>query len=194
MGSTAPRAILGRSTGALGLGNGSSIDLRNAVEIVLDDPGEVLTSVPDDLLIGGANLCQLGEELLQYGKAERVSQGRYRISRLIRGRYGTERAISGHLYGDQFVLLEADRLRPLPVGSEDVGTMITIRAVGAGDPEPAQAQRLIDGRAMMPLAPVHGRALRRANGDRDIVDKAKPSRLGVDRWHGCTTRRRAGSL
>lgn len=75
------------------------------------------------------------------------------------------------------MLLEANRLRPISLGPDDVGTTITLRAIGSGDVEPAEVQRLIDGRAMLPLAPVHGRILRHANGDSQI-SWIRRSRLG----------------
>jgi hypothetical protein len=177
IGGTAARAVLGRAQAGLAAAAPWRLDLLNTVEVVLDDVSNALTSAAEDQLINGANLCQIGEELLQFGHAEWLSPGRYRLSRLVRGRYGTEWASTEHEALERFVLLETERLAPVPILPRDVGAVLTIRAVGSGDATPAEAQRWIDGRAMMPPAPVHGCMMRRENGDVEI-SWVRRSRLG----------------
>src|SRR3546814_11488239 len=52
-----------------------------------------LSNAGDALLDGGANLALVGDELLQFGRAEQIDATRWRLSRLWRGRRGTEAAI-----------------------------------------------------------------------------------------------------
>ena len=184
IGSTAPRAVIGRTIGLLAQGEPWRLDLRSSIEVMLDDPSDVLTGVADDLLPGGANLCQIGEELLQFGRADAVAPGHYRLSRLVRGRLGTEWAAATHAPDERFVLLEQDRLAPVPADADAVGTTLILRAIGSGDTMPAQDSRLIDGRAMMPLAPVHGRITRLPGGDLEIT-WVRRSRLGWGWIDGC---------
>ena len=47
----------------------------------------------DAALLAGANAAMLGAELIQFGRAEPLGQGRYRLSRLLRGRGGSDDAI-----------------------------------------------------------------------------------------------------
>ncbi|MCW2338967.1 hypothetical protein M2337_003200 [Sphingobium sp. B2D3A] len=177
IGSTAPRAVMGRTGGALPPGAPWRIDLSSSIEIILDDPGDVLTGVGDDLLLGGANICQIGKEPLQFGQADVIAPGHYRLSRLVRGRMGTEWAMAGHDAGERFVLLDRERLAPISVEQSAVGTTLTLRAIGSGDSTPAQDSLLIDGRALMPLSPVHGRRTTLAGGDVEI-SWVRRSRLG----------------
>jgi len=178
LGPTAPRAVIGTAMGVLGDGAPWLLDLRGSVDVQLDNVDEALTGVEDELLAGGANLCQIGEELLQFGRAEPVGSGCYRLSRLVRGRQGTEWACPTHVAGERFVLIDSARLAPVAMLPADVGTRLSLRAIGSGDTEPAQASRLIDGRAMMPLSPVHGQAGLLTNGDL-AIDWIRRSRLGA---------------
>ncbi len=49
-----------------------------------------------------------------------------------------------------------------------IGQTITVEAQGLGDPSPVVESAMAHGRAITPLAPVHGRARRQANGDIQI--------------------------
>lgn len=52
----------------------------------------------------------LGSELLQFGGAEPLGEGRWRLTRLLRGRVGTEWATDLHTAGETFALMERDTL------------------------------------------------------------------------------------
>ena len=65
------------------------------VEIMLLHDG--MTLAGDDRLGWSAamNLAAIGDELVQFGRAERIGPARWRLSRLLRGRRGTEWAVVG---------------------------------------------------------------------------------------------------
>jgi len=165
VGRTAPRATIGRAETILADGAPWRLDRRNSVEVRLDNVADALTSVTDEQLFDGANLAMLGDEFFQFGLAEPVGPRRYRLSRLVRGWHGTEWACASHVLGERFVLVDAARLARVETGAGDIGTMLDIRAIGTGDAMPAEAARLVDGRAMVPPAPVHGRVSLLPNGD-----------------------------
>lgn len=177
IGRTAPRAVMGATLNALPDGAPWRIDRRGAVEVVLDNVTDALTGAGDDALLAGANLCLIGDEVLQFGAAEALGTGRFRLSYLIRGWHGTEWACAGHHAGERFVLLDAGRLAPVALMPADIGQMLDVRAIGSGDSVPAEAMRLMDGRAAFPLAPVHGRIARDANGDL-AIRWVRRSRIG----------------
>ncbi len=177
IGRTAPRAVLGVAVTILPDGTPWRIDRRGTVEVELDNEADALVSAEDDLLLQGANLCQIGAELLQFGHAEPIGPGRYRLSRLVRGWHGTEWASGGHVAGERFVLIDAARMASVEVASADVGQTLTLRAVGSGEVVPAEALRMIDGRAMRPPSPVHGRMVMLAGGDL-AISWVRRSRLG----------------
>lgn len=175
-GATAPRAVIGTAVTALGAGMPWRFDALGSVEIALDNDVDVLTGASDDELIRGANLCALGGELLQFGQAELLAPGQYRLSRLVRGWRGTEWAIDTHEAGERFVLVDAARLAAIESTPGDIGQLLEMRASGSGDVEPAEAALAVDGRAIVPPAPVRV-TLREAGGDLDIR-WTRRSRLG----------------
>lgn len=117
-------------------------------------------------MVGGANLAVLGDELIQFGEVEALGPGRFRLSRLLRGRRGTEWASDGHSAGEAFVLIEAENVAVIEPAIAFVGGGIELLAAGLGDaPQGVSVQRTIAGEALRPPSPVHLRAERLANGD-----------------------------
>jgi hypothetical protein len=153
-----------------------TFDDRNSVDVVLDHPGDLLTDAGDEALIRGANLCALGRELLQFGRAELLAPGHYRLSRFVRGWRGTEWAMAGHAPDERFVLIDPARLRQIATTAADAGQVIEMRASGLGDASPAEAALAVDGRAILPPSPVHPFTLESA-GDLH-VGWTRRSRLG----------------
>jgi len=165
-GGTAAPAAIGTALEALAPAGAALFDRDSAVEVELANGAMWLESRDDDALVDGANLAALGEELIQFGDAEPLGGRRFRLSRLLRGRRGTEWAAGGHDVGERFVLIEPDRLVALepPVGS--LGGEARIMATGIGDmPEGASASTAIEGAALRPPAPVHLAARESGGGD-----------------------------
>jgi hypothetical protein len=179
IGGTAPRAVIGTTLTTLPDGPPWRIDRRSHVDVQLDNAADALVPAADDLLLQGANLCQIGEELLLFGEAVPIGSRRYRLSRLVRGWHGTEWASADHAVGERFVLIDASRLASVALTPADRGRSLEVRAIGAGDAVPAEADRLIDGRAMLPPAPVHGRITLLPGGDR-AISWVRRSRMGWD--------------
>jgi hypothetical protein len=95
-----------------------------------------------------------------------LGDGRFRLSRLLRGRMGTEWAASGHQIGEDFLLIDHAALMPLdpPLGS--LGAEARLFAIGRQDTsEGVAARQAIVGEALRPPAPVHLRVERCSNGD-----------------------------
>lgn len=163
VGTVRPAAALGQLVEPLAAGSDCLFDLLNSVEVQLINSAMMLESVGDAALLGGANRAMVGAELLQFGIAEAIEPGRWRLSRLLRGRAGTEREMP-HLAGASFVLL--DDLAPLALP----GMLAGLAESGAAILEwaPRGATTLTEvvvpaaGRALRPLAPVHGQV--RADG------------------------------
>jgi hypothetical protein len=124
-----------------------------------------LESRSDSALADGANLASLGEELIQFGQAEPLGGRRFRLSRLLRGRRGTEWAAGLHSPGEPFVLLESESLLAVEAPPGSLGGEARLLAQGIGDPDGVPAVRAVTGESMRPPPPVHLRAERRANGD-----------------------------
>lgn len=111
-GVTAAPATLGVAATALPAASSAVIDDVGSVEVELLNGAMWLEGRTDAALAGGDNLALLGHELIQFGRAEQVGPNRYRLSRLLRGRFGTEWASSAHQSGDDFLLIDAGALAP----------------------------------------------------------------------------------
>jgi hypothetical protein len=96
----------------------------------------------DSALSGGANAAMLGDELIQFGSAEPLGGRRFRLSRFLRGRRGTEWAAATHALGEPFVLLERERLAPVDVPADSVGGELRVMASGIGDTDAADRHPL----------------------------------------------------
>lgn len=157
-------AIMGRSLNALEPASSAMFDDKGELEVELLNETMWLEGRSDAALAGGANLAALGRELLQFGRAEPLGGNRFRLTRLLRGRLGTEWA-SEHSADDAFVLIERESLALIEPGAGALGAEARLLASGLGDgPEGVSAATFVTGEAIRPPSPVHLRAERRADG------------------------------
>ncbi|RVT43421.1 phage tail baseplate protein [Sphingobium algorifonticola] len=179
IGRTAPAAVMGHVVVPPGAGSASLFDRHGSIDVAVPTGGAALTGADDAALLRGANLCLVGEELIQFGRVQPIGPGQYRLTHLLRGRRGTEWAIAGHAAGEAFLLIDADRLVAVPGEAVARGALFQAMAIGIGDTVPVDAVRLIRGEAMLPLAPVHLAAQAEGAGDWRI-SWIRRSRTGWD--------------
>jgi hypothetical protein len=104
-------------------------------------------------------------EIIRYGRADQIGPHDFRLSRLLRGCFGSEDAISNHPSGVQVVLLDATRLNAIDAVPSPIGAIIEIDAIGIGDAVPVSRSLAVAGLAIVPRRPVHGSIVRQGNGD-----------------------------
>lgn len=158
IGRTAAAATMGIASTELVAGSTMVFDAVNSVEVALLHDEMLLADADDTRLVGGANLALLGEELIQFGRAEPLGGSAWRLSRLLRGRRGTEFAVAGHAEGERFVLIEAETVRAYDAPLSALGQPVSAMATGVGDAEPALADAMSAGETLRPPSPVHLRA------------------------------------
>lgn len=155
------RSIVGRTETVLDPRTPHIIDQRSQVVIRLANSGDILLNADQDALTAGANLAMIGAELVQFGRAEALGPGLFRLSNLLRGRRGTEWAAATHQAGEPFCMMDPGRVRSAPLAAGAVGAMLTAVAHGIGDVAPLpQASRSVSGEAMRPPPPCHLKAIR----------------------------------
>lgn len=162
------RAVIGTALDALPAASPLLFDRQHSVTVALVGADLVLGDATMRQLAMGANRALLGEEIIQFASAAPLGGGQWRLGGLWRGRGGTEAAISSHLSGEPFVLLDGNgiALDPQAVG-EAPGTLLA--ALGLGDPAPVTCPILLRGIGTRPLSPVHGRAIAQADGSLRLV-------------------------
>lgn len=164
-GGSAPGAVIGTALGVLPPGGSALIDTKNSIEIELLNDEMWLEGRSDDALVAGANLAAMGDELIQFGVAEPLGDRRFRLSRLLRGRRGTEWAASSHEAGEAFALIDPASMMAVEPPLAALGGEARLLAQGPGDEESVTTSRPISGEALRPPSPVHLTAERLANGD-----------------------------
>jgi hypothetical protein len=167
-GPTAPAAVMGTALTALQPGRAALFDTASTVDVELLNDVMWLEGASDNALAGGANLALLGNELPQFGGAAWLGGRRFRLTRLLRGRRGTEWATDGHEPGEAFTLIERESLAVIeaPIGAP--GGEGRLVASGVGDVDPATTGVAITAESLRPPSPVHLAAVRHANGDIEI--------------------------
>jgi hypothetical protein len=169
LGGTSPPAMIGFSETVLPAGTPNLTDRRAVVTVKLLHPEMLLEDADDARLLGGANLALIGNELIQFGRAEPLGGSRWRLSRLLRGRRGTGWAGGEHGAGERFVLIEPEALLPYDLPLSAVGGSVRLLASGVGDPTPVETLASSIGEALRPPAPVHLEARRRGDGGYDVT-------------------------
>ena len=149
-------AICGTVTTALPDVSAALVDRRSSVEVTLANSEHWLESRDDLALAGGANVAAIGEEIVQFGRAEPLGAGRFRLSHLLRGRGGSEHAIGGHQASEAFALLNPAALATIPLAAGHLGSDVTVTAYGpANAGSPPSMTRAALGEAVRPLSPCH---------------------------------------
>jgi Putative phage tail protein len=163
IGQTAAPAIIGTAETLLQPGSPCAFDDINALDVTLVPGSADLLAVDDDALIAGRNLALVGQELIQFGVVTPLGPHQFRLSRLLRGRRGTEWAQGEHHLAERFLLIERDTLLPIsvPVGTASVRVL----AHGLGDLSPVEATLLAPGQALEPLSPIALTAEHAPNGE-----------------------------
>ena len=143
------KSVLGGTLSALAGSDPYLIDAVNVVDVELTDPNQWLTSCDDDALADGVNLAVIGGEMVQFGDVMPLGAGRFRLSRLLRGRGGTEWATQSHQGGEMFCLLESAALRDVAIPAWARGSTINVT-----DAAGSSASAEFAAECVRPLSPV----------------------------------------
>jgi len=171
------RAVVGWARSVLPPGSEALFDQANSVVVELRDE-DWLQSCTIEELLGGANQASLGAELMQFARVEPLGKGRYRLSHLLRGRYGTEWAMRAHEHGERFALLRSSNLTRAVVPQAAIGRSLAAVGAGLGDgAAPGSAQISFNAESLRPPAPCHLRYARSNTGGLEVT-WVRRSRVG----------------
>jgi hypothetical protein len=170
-------SVMGTLESALSPAAAGLIDRRSMIEVALAHDGMMLADADDASLDAGANAALIGDELVQFARAEPLGGARWRISGLWRGRRGTEGAMDAQAAGTRFVLIDPAALLAVDLPPGTIGRTVDASASGVGDAEPAAASAGMSGRSVAPPAPVHARATALGDGGL-LIGWTRRSRTG----------------
>ena len=175
------RALIGTAEAALPPASPLLFDRQRSVTVLLIADDLQLLDATMRQLSMGANRALLGEEIIQFARAEPLGSGRWKLTGLWRGRGGTESSIALHNVGERFVLLDGSgtALDPPAIGETPEAV---IAAIGAGDAAPVTAPIALRGIGNRPLAPVHAALSLSADGSLALrwTRRARGSWLWLD--------------
>ncbi len=172
-------AIIGVTSTILASASSAVFDEKNTVTVILLGQAE-LQSVSELAILNGTNAALLGDEIIQFKTATLVSEGKYVLSGLLRGRLGTEWAISGHSAGERFILLDGALDKQI-MASNVIGLTRQYKAVTIGSSiASANSQNFFySGVALKPYSPVHITGTRDGGGNLTI-NWVRRTRIGGD--------------
>jgi hypothetical protein len=160
-------AASGFATTQLGAGfNTNMIDEASSVTVYINGSG-TLASITTEELLNGGNVCAIGGEILCFGTATLVAAQTYRLSRFIRGLFGTEAAQAAHPGGDAFVLLNGGGVVRVAGTTAQIGQPLQYKSITNGQKlSTAAAVSFTNSAAgLKPLPPVLVNASKQPNGD-----------------------------
>ncbi len=125
-----------------------------------------LQSVNELALLNGANACLCGNEIIQFQTATLVSANKYRLSRLLRGRLGTEHQIDNHVAGERFIFLDSAIIEQ-DMATSAFGLLRHYKPVSVGATLAATDELgfTYQGNKFKPYSPVHLTAQRDGSGN-----------------------------
>lgn len=159
-------ATQGVVTEALPEGTPYTWDEDNELIVTLGT-GQLSSAMEDAVLAGTANAAAYGEdgrwEIVQWVNAEQIAPQFYKLTKLLRGRRGTEQFMGLHDDGDKFCLLWVNRI---PMSLSDRGAERIYKAVSINKAYSSGIDQTFVGRAvaLKPFSPVD------IAGARDISD------------------------
>lgn len=151
------RAVVGATTVALTNYTGGNV-FDEAGSVTVDvGAGELASATREAVLNSDANALLVGDEIIQFRTAALQSTGIYKLTGLLRGRRGTEWAMTGHAIGETVVLLRTAGMLRVSYDAARIGSSADYRAVTLGKTlASATTRNIVDsGIALKPFAPVN---------------------------------------
>ena len=177
--SASEKMVTGDMQNILGEGNSVTWDNSNEIKVLLQNTDMQLENATELEVLNGSNIAWIGGEIIQFQKAVKQEDGSYVLSKLLRGRRGTEYLISGHRAEENFVLVSS----LLPSASlllSDVGGAAQYKTVtlGADEDEGVPFTFHYQANSLKPFSPASGVIKKTASGDIEI-SWIRRSRVGA---------------
>jgi hypothetical protein len=126
-----------------------------------------LASTTNDGLLSGVYCAIIGDEIEFFRDAELEADGTYTVTGFLRGRRGSESAMTTHAVGERFILVNVATMADLPQITADIGQTRLYKAVTADSTLAATTAKSFtnNGARLKPYSPVHLGGGLESNGD-----------------------------
>lgn len=169
LGSTARSAIMGYTRNTLSPHPSYLVDEASVLNVELLNSSMTLDLRNTSPLAVDAPTFWVDGEFVRAGGVAALGGQQYRLSRLSRGCFASNLKAPAHSSNARIVLLESASALALSDINIGIGQIIEVEASGLGDAVPVTESAIVEGLAIKPLAPVHGRARRNADGSLDVA-------------------------
>lgn len=169
--------------GAVPVSDYHTWDDSTVITVILPDDSLSFASITDDAVLAGGNAAAMGQdsrfEIVQFATATKTAPKTWNLSRLLRGRRGTEWTLGSSITGDLFVMLSEGSLNRVPLNTSEIGRTYNYKSVsigasfGSGTPVPFTGK----GVALKPFSPVDITATYSTDGD-IFIDWVRRDKLG----------------
>ncbi|MES2782189.1 MAG: phage tail protein [Pseudomonadota bacterium] len=164
IGVTAPSAIVGSARNALAPHAAYLVDTASTLDVELLNTSMSLALRDSSPMAQDAPIFWINGEFVRVGRIAALGGQVYRLSILCRGGYASAQQAPAHPIGSQVLLMDSAAALTLSANNFALGQTVSIEAQGIGDAMPASRTATVEGRAIMPLPSVHGRAIRNSDG------------------------------
>jgi hypothetical protein len=150
-------SVIGYATTVLGDWDGGNVpDEENSVTVTLYG-ANTLSSVDYDGMLSGELCFLLGDEIIFGRNAELVSTGVYKITGMLRGRFGTEHNQDSHANNERFVLLRESAIKVFSAPVSDINAERFYKGVTSGNKISAADPKSLTyaGNSVKPYTVVH---------------------------------------
>ena len=162
------KTIIGTCVNTLGVASEFTRDLGNSINVIIES-GQ-LESIGEIDFMNGRNSVLVGDEIIYFKNATLTGSNQYTLTELLRGRRGTEWAISSHVINERFIFLSgyleriegqildlnSQRLYKAPISTQ-------------GLPDVAAVPFTSTGRSLKPYAPCHIKGVRDSSNNLAIT-------------------------
>lgn len=153
--------------------------------ITVNVPSSAYTfeSMTDDAVLAGGNAAAMGAdgrwEIVQFAIATQMTATQWQLSRLLRGRRGTEHLIGTSRFGDSFVIVSTGDLGRVILQTTEIGASRVYKGVSIGASFSSGTDETFTGhaQALVPFSPVLPTAVRLTD-DGILIGWIRRSRLG----------------
>jgi hypothetical protein len=158
-------------------------DTETTINVTVADATVTFESLSDDAVLAGGNAAAMGAdgrwEVVQFADATQISPTLWTLSRLLRGRRGTEHVLGTSQAGDAFVMVSQGTIGRVVLQAAEIGALRVYRGTSIGASfTSGQIQNFTGrGEALICFSPVNPAAERITDGDLRI-SWTRRSRLG----------------
>lgn len=155
LGRTAPPGSIGWLLSSLPAHSSHLVDSENRVMVRVHHPGMDFPAGSGDPLNPNAPIIHIAGELIKYGVSEQVGPLDFRLTKLVRGCFGSEGKIALHPADTALCILSPETMTQFNSIGLAFGDSVSIEAYGIGDTLPVAASLANVGLAIRPLPPCH---------------------------------------